>query len=420
MKILWFTNTPCGASEYLGLSQSSGGWLVSLEKLVGDDCELHIAFYHHQNISPFKINQTTYHPIYIHENIFQKIKKLWKKDFLNAKNIDAIKSIAIKLDPDIIHIHGTENDFLKILDFTTVPVIVSIQGIVSSVFHFFTSGFSKEILCTVKNKNLLYHIFGIGLFEKMMIDLKERMWIEEKYLGKVKYFFGRTDWDKSLTRVFAPNSHYFVLNEALRESFYTASIKQSYQTSNKIKLFSICSNAPNKGFDVILNSIIFLKKLNIPFDWVVAGMNNSDEIVNLSLKKFEYSKIPAELQLIGHCDESKLTSYLLDSDIFICPSYIENSPNSLSEAMMIGLPCVASNVGGIPSLIEHQKSGLLFNSGDHLMLVANILELIKNESMRREFGQNARKKALEFHEKSNIKQQLLTAYEFLISNEHGK
>ena len=67
MKILWFTNTPCGAAEKLQPNNMfGGGWLVSLEKeLVKEkSIELHVSFYWHENIESFDYNGVYYHPVY--------------------------------------------------------------------------------------------------------------------------------------------------------------------------------------------------------------------------------------------------------------------------------------------------------------------------------------------------------------------
>ena len=54
----------------------------------------------------------------------------------------------------------------------------------------------------------------------------------------------------------------------------------------------------------------------------------------------------------------------LEADVFLLPSQSENSPNSLGEAMLLGLPCVASNAGGIPDMLADGQEGLLY--GDAL------------------------------------------------------
>ena len=65
-----------------------------------------------------------------------------------------------------------------------------------------------------------------------------------------------------------------------------------------------------------------------------------------------------------------MTRELRRAHVFAISSYIENSPNSLCEAMQAGMPCVATYAGGIPSLVEDGRTGLLFPPGDAPLLAS--------------------------------------------------
>ena len=70
-------------------------------------------------------------------------------------------------------------------------------------------------------------------------------------------------------------------------------------------------------------------------------------------------------------------------DIFVLPSRSEGFPNSLLEAMACGCAVVASNVGGVPEMVEHGRNGLLFSSGDSADLERQLLLLIENQELRK-------------------------------------
>jgi glycosyltransferase involved in cell wall biosynthesis len=80
-------------------------------------------------------------------------------------------------------------------------------------------------------------------------------------------------------------------------------------------------------------------------------------------------------------------------DIFVLPSVSESFPNALLEAMASGCACVATRVGGIPELIEDNRSGLLFANGDAGALAAHLDRLLKDTALRRQLGTAAAARA---------------------------
>lgn len=79
-------------------------------------------------------------------------------------------------------------------------------------------------------------------------------------------------------------------------------------------------------------------------------------------------------------------------DIFVLPSLTEGTPISLLEAMNLGLPSIATEVGGVPNVIESGVDGILIN-GSQVDLIKNaILNLVNNEKIRTNMGKKAKEK----------------------------
>ena len=95
------------------------------------------------------------------------------------------------------------------------------------------------------------------------------------------------------------------------------------------------------------------------------------------------------------------------------PSVIENSPNSIGEAMLLGVPIVASDVGGVSSLVEHWKNGFLYQADAPYMLAYYIGKIFEDSLMTEKMSQIEKVYALELYDRNKIMRQLLDAYQII-------
>ena len=143
MKILWFANTPCGATERLtGEKVTGGGWLSSLSEQIVQipNIELHIAFYWGKPHNSFEHNGINYHPLLRSGDnsklgrLVNRYKQVFCDTTLSRELPEMVKVIEF-VRPDIIHIHGSEENFGMIAKETlSCPVVLSIQGLLSQYF----------------------------------------------------------------------------------------------------------------------------------------------------------------------------------------------------------------------------------------------------------------------------------------------
>ena len=107
----------------------------------------------------------------------------------------------------------------------------------------------------------------------------------------------------------------------------------------------------------------------------------------------------------------------LSCNVFVLPSTIENSPNSLGEAMLLGVPCVASDVGGVTSMLEHEKEGLVYQSSAPYVLAHHIVRLFDLKADAARFGGAAAARARITHDPEENRKALLGIYETLSQEE---
>jgi len=415
MKILWFTNTECSAGKKLNLNNRSGGWLSSLEEEVNSKTkiDLSICFYSRVDIPPFKHGRTQFYPVYRHSQR-SKIARL-KNRLLPKSNEEneliSLLNVVEMSNPDLIHIHGSENNFGLIQNKVKIPVVISMQGILNSISEKYFSGVPYSVV--KKHEGILRKLVGGGIDRSYKVFLKNAN-REKLILKNAKHIMGRTDYDRRIARVLAPKSVYYIENEILRPAFYKVSWDKK-KFSNSIQLVTTLSDGLYKGFDTVAQtSNILVNNTDIKFLWNVIGLKENAKIVKI-VKNWKHLDIAnMNIKFHGHLNEREIVQILLESDIYCQTSHIDNSPNSLSEAMMMGMPCIATFAGGTCSLLKDGQEGILVQEGDPWVLVGAILELSKNIEKAIRLGKNARKVANYRHDKTKIVNDLQDIYKKIL------
>jgi len=414
MRTLWFSNTPGSGAELLGIKTVSGGWVKSLDKILGEKTELSVVFYLPKPASPFVYNGINYFPI-----VPQHWKLTWLKNRIftekkDTEDLGIYLNIIKEFRPDIIHIHGTENPFGSLIGRTNIPIVVSVQGNINVYHHKYFSGLEKKLL--FKNYMFYESIYNFPFYQSFKKDhlrfsfMAER---ERRNLKKCRYIIGRTSWDRRITRILAPESVYFHCDEILRDVFYNKTWRPPRKTG-KIIIHTTNGNSPFKGFETVCQVINLLNDAGVDFEWRVAGIRETDLIVKL-VKRMLGEKYPSKcLVLLGNLGEYELAERLLEANMYVMPSHIENSPNNLCEAMMLGMPCIATYAGGTGSLLKDGEEGILIQDGDPWVMAGAIIELISDPEKAVNMGQKARERALLRHDKNKVVNDLLNIYSKVI------
>lgn len=189
--------------------------------------------------------------------------------------------------------------------------------------------------------------------------------------------------------------------------------KLNLDNSERI-LLSVGSLNKNKAHALLINAFAEMTKTNSLWSLYIVG--EGEERMNLE-KQILDLELGQKVRLLGFQDHNSLLQWLNSADIFVLPSLSEGTPNALLEAMSCGLPVVASKVGGIPDLVQHEKEGLLFEPGSKDDLKEKLERLIGDREFQIALGKNACEKVTtQYGSWKNQAEKLLSMYQQLLSS----
>lgn len=367
IKVLWTVNILFPEAKFLmgkGPAElaSSGGWLIGAADTLCQtgEIELHIA-------CPADIETSIClqgKRIYYH--LFPGLQKSGEPLYGDHPTLDSVfRSIVEEVQPDIIDIHGTEYahsiSCLRAAG-NTIPCAVTLQGLLYECAKHYHDGLSTKAIRTHKR------LFSKGILEEEK-SFRIRGKIEKKLLSQATHFIGRTTWDKECVLRLNPNAHYHICNETLREVFYEGC--WNWETCEKQSIFLSQGSYPLKGLHQMLKALPAIIQ-QYPDTMLYIG---GGDIVNCPAKRrnnygrilfalMKEANLFPHIHFTGMLDAQAMKTRFLKANVFVCPSSIENSSNSLGEAQLLGVPCIAAARGGMPTIVPDSRMGLLYDFDD--------------------------------------------------------
>ena len=420
MHVLWFTGVQLPAVTGAGLNRA--GWQESLRKALFryyPDIKISIASFGAEDYQPFQAENATYYNIYRQqgtENRWKRMLESWKHRTYQEEDLVQIIKTYDLVRPDLVFIFGTENPFGLVVDEFSVPSVISIQAVINGLVDSLFFGYTGRQL--IKEFLSRQTLAGQGIFHKWWA-YKKHARIESKIYRQNNYFCGRTQWDQQWMTELNPEARYFKINRVLREAFYTD--EWMFADSSQNRIFSLCSNAPFKGGITLVRALVQLKENgNDHFKLRLAGIDPDSSVGKTITEILRRNKMEHQVDLLGRLSPDQIKTEMKAARIFVLPSHMDNSPNSLAEAMILGMPCIASNAGGISSMIQDGIDGLLYTHTDIQALAQRILLLNADHDLAQTLGGKARANALIRHDPSTIAEQTFAMYQQVLSTGGGQ
>lgn len=333
------------------------------------------------------------------------------------------KKIIYEWKPDVIHVFGTEFPHslmmvqaAKELDMDR-KVIVSIQGLVGMCGKHYRA-FLPEYVCYKQSLRDFIKKDNIAKQQKLFLSRGE---YEKRAIESVKYILGRTEWDYTCVKRINPNIKYFKCNENLRKEFYSG--EWDIEKIEEHSIFTSQCSYPLKGFHLMIEAMRDIVKEYPDAHLYTVGMNPFKLTKKQRIRQTYYNKylgilirryrLQENITFLPSLNAEAMKARFLKSHVFVCCSSIENSSNSLGEAMLLGIPCVVSYTGGNPSMISSDE-GYLYQADAPYMLAEGIIQIFKSKERALFYSTNGRKRAYTTHDtNANIKE-LLQAYRYVM------
>lgn len=406
MKILWTANTfSPEVSKIINIkSKHSISWVDAMSERIKEKEDIHLSIacpYEGTTILEKEYDGITYIAVPIRDAM--------------ANWCDVI----VKYQPDIIHAYGTEQQHnAYVLEHSkNIPVLISLQGLLSEYERHYYAGIDFSTM--IRYTPLRDIIRPTGFFTGRK-DFIKRSKNENSLLKRARYVEGRSTWDKVSAYNINPNLKYYYCPRMLRKQFYT---DKPWNVS-EIERYTILvtqGNYPIKGIHILFRAVAKLKekykdiKIKVTGTDVFARINNNKRYLSNGYERylFDLAKkldIINHIEFVGYKKASEMVELLKKIHLAVIPSAIENAPNSLAEAMIVGTPVIATFVGGNMDMLTHNENGFLYAFDEWNMLSYYIDQLFSSDELCNAFSKKARDNALKRHNPEELVENLYNIY----------
>ena len=442
MKILWLSNLilPQAAVE-LGMTHiHKEGWVEGLLSAIASvsdkDTEIAVAFpvpeEYDGKIGNFRIPgeegmEVSYYCFY---------EDTTRSDYLDPALEGRMNRILDEFRPDVIHIFGTEFPHAYSMcqaahseDFHYNPgrekILITFQGVCSAIAADYMACLPDEVVSSATFRDTIRR----DSIKQQQEKFHRRAENELKAVSLAGHVGGRTSFDKKWAKRLGPDAVYHYAGEVMRPVFYEKFTPAKRDTN---VIFLSGADYPLKGLHILLRALKDVNwpelKIRIAGQDIVSKNSLRDKIRISGYGKYlgemiEGCGLEGKVTFLGRITAEQMRDEYLKCGMYICPSVVENSPNSIVEASLLETPVIAARVGGIPDIIEDKKECLLYECNARKPLdevASNLRECIEAVKCDPEaaYGRAkaARTRMLKEHDPVTVAKGILKIYEEINSS----
>ncbi len=287
-----------------------------------------------------------------------------------VKSFFKIFNLIRKIQPDVLHLNSPKASGMGSVIARLLLVPKTVQTVHGWSFNENRNIFSKIIIWFFSWITVLFTDKTVVISKSEKNQALKMPFVSEKKITLIKNGINKINYiDKNIVREALLNRVGMTSNDLPKDTLWLGTISELTK---------------NKGLKYIINA---LSEIKLPFVFIIiGGGEEKDNLENLIFSKGLQDKV----FLTGFIDIANL--YLKAFDIFTLTSLKEGLPYCIMEAGGAGVPVIASNIGGIPDLIDSGKSGILVKKGNVSEIKKAIETLAKNPEKRIEFGSKLKQK----------------------------
>lgn len=332
------------------------------------------------------------------------------------------KQIIDKEKPDLIQVWGSEfkHGLCALQAAPQIPSVIYMQGILAAIARYYEAGIDRKELR--KCITLLDIIKRDSILQQKKKYYRKAAY-ERELFDRAGNVIGENMWCKVHCEAISPN---------VKVHFCPLSINEVFANSNydinKTEPHTLMCNAadyPLKGLHILLRALALVKRkypdirLYVPGTPLVVNKDFKSQI----RKRGYFNYIEKLIKELGLSDNVIFTSPLTPAlmaermvkvNAFVVCSALENHSSTLKEAMMVGLPCISSYVGGVPEYVKHGENGMLYRFEEYELLAEYICNIFGDKEFAMRIGKAARETAIKIHDSADIYDKIISVYENIL------
>ena len=418
-RVLWAVNIPLPAAcEALGLPVSPfGGWLSTMTQRLAQVPGVQLGVAMRSPVAELRtvdVGGIRYYAL-----------PQTGEGGLDARAEDCSRVLA-DFQPDLLHAEGSEMAYTRrMMAAWKGPCLLSLQGVINGIEPHYLGGLRPmQLLTSLRPRQMLS---GVALAANKWFRFNPRLHGERTVIESASHIMGRTAWDRAQAWAINPKARYHHCGRTLRAAFHSK--RWCGQNTQRHVIFAGNSAVPLKGIHVLLDALVLLRRDYPDARLVIAGERPGAQSSPFRrfvgypaflMDRIRQLQLETHVAFTGVLDAEAMAEHMARSHVYVMASLIENSPNTLGEAMLLGMPCVVSYAGGAPGMATDEQEALFFRAGDPVTLAFQIKRLFDSEALCAVLGGAAHERAKLNHDPDANLRDLLQAYGIVLGREVGR